>query len=209
MLKSVLDIVLKLASASICADVLVIKLLILVSFTQCLFYNYNVQQVFGLGSLSSLRALLSQLFHLPTTSTEESDLLPRSNHSSGEKSLRGELHNTNNNTNASDTGNATVGIVAKSSQRKSKISKKASTYTTTTNNPTKDFTSDMMDSSTLPNTTSFGNSNSKNLNLRPGVSIINTNNPIIRTEMDSLRVLAEADSTECAVGLRILNAWIE
>jgi len=166
-------------------------------------------QVFGLGSLSSLRALLSRLFHLPTSSTEESDQLPRSNHSSGEKSVRGELHNTNNNTNTNNTGNATVGIVAKSSQRKSKISKKASTYTTTTNNPTKDFTSDTMDASTHPNTTSFGNSNSKNPNLRPGVSIINTNNPIIRTEMDSLRVLAETDSTECAVGLRILNAWIE
>eukprot|EP01032_Pedospumella_encystans_P019436 gene19436-22095_t len=170
--------------------------------------SYPDPLVFGLGSLPSLRALLSRLFHLPTASTEEPDL-PRSNHSSGEKSVRGELHNTNNNTNTNNTGNATVGIVAKSSQRKSKISKKASTYTTATNNPTKDFTSESTDIFTHPNTTSFGNSNSKNANLRPGVSIINTNNPIIRTEMDSLRVLAEADSAECAVGLRILNAWIE
>ncbi len=165
--------------------------------------------MFGLGSLPSLRALLSRLFHLPNTSTEETDLhlLPRSNNSSGEKSVRGENYNTNTNNN-NTTGNATVGIVAKSSQRKNKISKKASAYTTTTNNPAKDFVSEAFDASTHPNTT-FDHINNKKTNLRPGVTIINTNNPIIRTEKDSLRVLAEADSAECAVGLRILDAWID
>jgi len=142
-------------------------------------------QVFGLGKWSYLRTLLSKLFHLPDANEEDNaDIMaPHSNHSSGEKSARGGDYNT-----SSNTTSATSGVASKSSQRRAKNTQKAAVLGT---NPS---------AATDENVPVAKASHH-------GVHKIHAGASKVRTEMDARRVVAETESAECALGLRILDTW--